>query len=68
MKRIARWVAAILALVLTSAEAATLSGRVVGVHDGDSITVLDASHTQHKIRLAGIDAPELKQAFGTVLV
>ena len=40
------------------AEAATLTGRVVGVPDGDSITVLDAERQQHKIRLAGIDAPE----------
>ena len=45
--------------------AATLEGRVVGVHDGDTLTVLDDSRQQHKIRLAGIDAPELKQAFGT---
>lgn len=37
---------------------------VVGVADGDTITVLDASNTQHKIRLAGIDAPEKGQAFG----
>ena len=39
-------------------------GRVVGVSDGDSITVLDSAKRQHKVRLAGIDAPELKQAFG----
>jgi endonuclease YncB( thermonuclease family) len=44
--------------------AETIDGRVVGVHDGDTITVLDSTKTQHKIRLAGIDAPELKQAFG----
>jgi endonuclease YncB( thermonuclease family) len=44
--------------------AATIEGRVVGVSDGDTITVLDAAKTQHKIRLAGIDAPESKQAFG----
>lgn len=44
--------------------AATLVGRVVGVADGDTITVLDADKVQHKIRLAGIDAPEKKQAFG----
>ncbi len=32
--------------------------------DGDSITVLDSTNTQHRIRLQGIDAPERKQAFG----
>ena len=43
----------------------TLSGRVVRVTDGDTIVILDASNTQHKIRLQGIDAPERGQAFGT---
>jgi endonuclease YncB( thermonuclease family) len=42
----------------------TLNGRVVGISDGDTVTVLDASNTQFKIRLMGIDAPEKKQAFG----
>ncbi len=32
--------------------------------DGDSITVLDNTNTQYRIRLQGIDAPERKQAFG----
>lgn len=41
-----------------------IRGRVVGVQDGDSITVLDSSYVQYKVRLAGIDAPEKKQAFG----
>jgi len=44
--------------------AETITGQVVGVADGDTITVLDADKVQHKIRLAGIDAPEKKQAFG----
>jgi endonuclease YncB( thermonuclease family) len=44
----------------------TLVGRVVGVADGDTITVLDASNTQYKVRLSGIDAPEKKQPFGKV--
>ena len=57
--------AAILALLfgLTSL-AGTIEGRVVGVADGDTVTVLDADKVQHKIRLSGIDAPEKAQAFG----
>lgn len=56
----------LLAVVALSqiAFAETYSGRVVGVSDGDTLTVLDDSKTQHKIRLAGIDAPEKSQAFG----
>ena len=44
--------------------AASFDGKVVGVTDGDTILVLDSQHMQHKVRLAGIDAPESKQAFG----
>ncbi len=44
--------------------AETITGRVVAVADGDTLTVLDGSNTQHKVRLAGIDAPEKKQPFG----
>jgi endonuclease YncB( thermonuclease family) len=44
--------------------AGTIQGKVVGVADGDTITVLDATNTQHKIRLQGIDAPEKAQPFG----
>ena len=43
----------------------TIIGKVVGVSDGDTITVLDASNKQHKIRLDGIDAPESNQDFGS---
>lgn len=42
----------------------TIAGRVVGVSDGDTITVLDITKTPHKIRLGGIDAPESQQNFG----
>lgn len=41
-----------------------LVGEVVGVSDGDTVTVLDTSKAQYKIRLAGIDAPEKSQPFG----
>lgn len=51
-------------LVGFSCNAANFEGRVVGVADGDTITVLDSTNTQHKIRLSGIDAPEKKQAYG----
>lgn len=46
------------------ANAASIVGDVVAVADGDTLTVLDGSKVQHKIRLAGIDAPEKKQAYG----
>jgi endonuclease YncB( thermonuclease family) len=41
-----------------------LEGQVVGVADGDTITVLDQNKHQHKIRLYGIDCPESSQPFG----
>src|ERR1700677_2605684 len=40
------------------------TGKVVSIADGDTITVL-LDKTQHRIRLAGIDAPESGQAYGT---
>ncbi len=43
---------------------ADVTGKVVGITDGDTVTVLDSSRTQYKVRLAGIDAPEKKQPFG----
>ena len=46
------------------AYAKTIEGLVVGVADGDTITVLDQQKNTYKIRLQGIDAPEKKQAFG----
>ncbi len=44
--------------------AGTLSGEVVGVTDGDTITLVDREKRQVKVRLAGIDAPEKRQPFG----
>jgi len=42
----------------------SFEGRVVAVADGDTLTVLDSKKLQHKIRVAGIDAPEKGQPFG----
>jgi len=63
------WVAAIATLLVVAAAPAAdaqdaLTGRVVGVADGDTVTVLDARRTQHRIRVAGIDAPERGQPGG----
>jgi len=58
---------ALLTLVCFRASAADLEpfdARVVGVIDGDTITFLDGNQLQHRIRLAGIDAPEKDQPFG----
>jgi endonuclease YncB( thermonuclease family) len=41
-----------------------ITGRVVRVADGDTLSVLDRSNTQHKIRLHGIDTPERDQRYG----
>ena len=41
-----------------------LEGTVVNVADGDTITVLDSDKVQHRVRIAGIDAPEKGQPFG----
>jgi endonuclease YncB( thermonuclease family) len=56
------WVS--LGLALSFSAWADFTGNVVGVADGDTITVLDPDKVQHKIRLTGIDAPEKKQPFG----
>ena len=54
----------LLLVLVFPAHAETLTGRVIGVTDGDTLKVLDAKRVVHKIRLAGIDAPEKKQEFG----
>lgn len=41
------------------------SAKVVGISDGDTITVLRTGRSQVKVRLYGIDAPESDQPFGT---
>ncbi len=39
--------------------------RVVSVHDGDTLRAIDQGKVERKVRLVGIDAPEIGQAFGT---
>lgn len=63
---------ALFALLLLSALTAlaqnnvqlVIEGKVINVHDGDTITVLDKENKKFHIRLQGIDAPEIKQKYG----
>jgi endonuclease YncB( thermonuclease family) len=57
------FVAAVLFWVALQVHAGTLAGKVVAIADGDTVTILDRDNRQHKIRLAGIDAPERKQPY-----
>lgn len=65
---IIRYIQALLLVLSLSFSIATfaesIGGRVVGVSDGDTLTILDSSKTQVKIRLAAIDAPEKTMPFG----
>ncbi len=50
--------------LVSTVNAETITGKVVGVSDGDTITVLDSNKHHVKVRLAQIDAPEKKQDYG----
>ncbi|HYH68856.1 MAG TPA: thermonuclease family protein [Urbifossiella sp.] len=63
MKHLITLVLLLIASPLLAAD--PITGRVVGIADGDTLTVLDTAKTRHKVRLHGIDAPEKAQAFGT---
>jgi len=63
-----RWLRVLLCACLVGASsgvwAETLYGVVIGIADGDTVTVLSMQQRQYKIRLAQIDAPERKMPFG----
>jgi endonuclease YncB( thermonuclease family) len=54
----------LLLLFPSFAIAGVIEGTIVKIADGDTITVLDSNKEQHRVRIAGIDAPEKRQPFG----
>ena len=52
-------------LLAFTASAFEFTGKVVGVADGDTITVLYEGKKQYKVRLQHIDCPETRQPFAT---
>lgn len=55
---------AIIPLLCLNLSADEITGKVIKIADGDTLTILDRSQQQHRIRLSQIDAPEKSQAFG----
>lgn len=53
----------LLASISMAATAGTLIGNVIGITDGDTLTLL-VDRQAYKVRIAGIDAPEKRQAWG----
>jgi len=54
----------IFCLLSLSVFAENITGKIVNVADGDTVTLLTANNKQIRIRLNCIDAPEKSQAFG----
>lgn len=53
----------LITIASTSARAADLVGVVVGISDGDTVTLLSSEGISYRIRLSEIDAPEKGQPF-----
>ena len=63
-RQLMRAIAVLLTVFSIQCSAANIEGKVIKVADGDTVTVLDESNQQHRVRLTGIDAPERHQAHG----
>ena len=59
------WVLFGFLILLNHAYSPEYPGKVIGISDGDTFTLLNADKQQIKVRLSEIDAPEKAQPFGT---
>lgn len=64
-KQFMQVIAVLLTVFSVQCSAANIKGKVIKVADGDTVTVLDESDQQYRVRLTGIDAPERHQAYGS---
>jgi endonuclease YncB( thermonuclease family) len=60
-----RLISFFLFISLTAFSQTTLTAKVVGIKDGDTVVVLDSLNNQTTLRLAEVDCPEKSQPFGT---
>ena len=54
----------LLLLISTPVLCVTYNAEVIRVIDGDSVHLRDGDGLRHKVRLFGIDSPEMRQKYG----